>query len=128
MKRVDFLSFFLIVVIASGCRSTRLPVSLSEEQRSEVNAFTQGFRDLCNDQADVISQLRIESAPSDAYYEAAAKDSALGWRAKDLNLKAHRISQFSSNDAACVLADRLRNECYVDMSANKILKTLMSEN
>jgi hypothetical protein len=128
MKRVDFLSFFLIVVIASGCRSTRLPVSLSEEQRSEVTAFTQGFRDLCNDQADVISQLRIESAPSDAYYEALGKSSALGLRAEDLNLKAFQISQFLPNAEARVLADRLRNECYVDMSANKILKTLMSEN
>ena len=128
MKRIEFLIVFLIVVIASSCRSTRLPVSLSEEQRSEVNAFTQGFRDLCNDRADVISKLRIESAPSDAYYKALGKSSALGWREKDLSLKAIQISQFLPNAEARVLADRLRNECYVDMSANKILKTLMSEN
>ena len=128
MKRVHFLIVFLIVVIASSCRSIRSPESSSEEQRSEVNSFTQGFRELCNDRADVISQLRIESAPSDGYYEALGKSSALGWRAKDLNLKAFQISQFLPNAEARVLADRLRNECYVDMSANKILKTLMSEN
>jgi len=127
MKRVHFLIVFLIVVIAS-CRSTRSPESLSEEQRSEVNSFTQGFRELCNDRADVISQLRIESAPSDAYYQALGKSNALGWREKDLSLKAFQISQFLPNAEARVLADRLRNECYVDMSANKILKTLMSEN
>ena len=100
---------------------------LSQEQHSEVNAFTQGFRDLCNDSGEVISQLRTESAPSVKYYEALAKDCALGLRAEDWNFKAFRISQFLSNAAACVLADRLRNECYVDMSANRILKTLTSE-
>jgi hypothetical protein len=127
MKRVHFLIVFLIVVIAS-CRSTRSPESLSEEQRSEVNAFTQGFRDLCNDRADVISQLRIESAPSDAYYQALGKSNALGWREKDLSHKAIQISQFLPNAEARELADKLTKECYVDMSANKILKTLMSEN
>ena len=128
MKRIKFLIVFLMVVIASSCRSTRSPESLSEEQRSEVNAFTQGFRELCNDSGEVVSQLRIESAPSVKYYEALAKDCALGLRAEDLNLKAFRISQFLPNAEARILADRLRNECYVDMSANKILKTLMSEN
>lgn len=128
MKRIKFLMVFLIVVIAYGCRSTRLPVSLSEEQRSEVNAFEQSFRDLCNDRGDVISQLRIESAPSDAYYKALGKSYALGLREEDLSLKAFQISQFLPNAEARVLADRLRNECYVDVSANEILKTLMSEN
>lgn len=127
MKRIDFVILFFIFAVASSCRSTRLPVILSREQHSEVNAFTQGFRDLCNDSGEVISQLRTESAPSVKYYEALAKDCALGLRAEDLNLKAFRISQFLSNAAACVLADRLRNECYVDMSANRILKTLTSE-
>jgi len=47
MKRIKFLILFFICVVASSCRSTRLPVGLSEERRSEVNAFTQGFRELC---------------------------------------------------------------------------------
>lgn len=128
MKRVHFLFLFFIFAVASSCRSTRLPESLSEEQRSEVTVFEQSFRDLCSGRRDVIAQLRIESAPSDAYYKALAKDCALGLREEDLSLKAFQISQFLPNAEARVLADRLRNECYVDMSANEILKTLMSEN
>lgn len=127
MTITKFLVLIFAAAIFASCSDPNLPNNISRNQTSDVSIFRQKFRNLCNDRRDVVSQLRIASPHSDAYFNALAKASAFESRLQELDIQAYQISRSISKAAARELADKLRNECYIDKSTEEILQILESE-